>query len=88
MEKRAASHGEINHETIVNLPGGLMDASLLEDKRSAGQLFHAGRLRLFIKRGSPPIYRDQLDYEVIEDARAIGRIYEDLHALPEFRWLR
>jgi hypothetical protein len=49
-------------------------------------LFHAGRLRLFIKRGSPPIYCDQLDYEVIEDARAIGRIYEDLHVLPELRW--
>ena len=32
-----------------------MDASLLEDKRSAGQLFHAGRLRLFSKRGSPLI---------------------------------
>jgi hypothetical protein len=35
---------------------------------------------------SPPVYRDQLDYEVIEDGRAIGRIYEDLHALPELRW--
>jgi hypothetical protein len=23
---------------------------------------------------------------VIEDGRAIGRIYEDLHALPELRW--
>jgi hypothetical protein len=32
---------------------------------------------------SPPIYRDQLDYEVIEDGRAIGRMYEDKHALPE-----
>jgi hypothetical protein len=35
---------------------------------------------------SPPVYRDQLDYEVIEDGRSIGRMYEDLHALPELRW--
>jgi hypothetical protein len=35
---------------------------------------------------SPPVYRDQLDYEVIEDGRAIGRMYEDKHALPELRW--
>jgi hypothetical protein len=35
---------------------------------------------------SPPVYRDQLDYEVIEGGRAIGRMYEDPHALPELRW--
>ena len=35
---------------------------------------------------SPPVYRDQLDYIVIEDGRAIGRMYEDWHALPELRW--
>jgi hypothetical protein len=35
---------------------------------------------------SPLIYRNQLDYEVIEDGRAIGRMYEDRHALPELRW--
>jgi hypothetical protein len=35
---------------------------------------------------SPPVYRDQLDYEVIEDGRPIGRMYEDWHALPELRW--
>ena len=35
---------------------------------------------------SPPIYRDQLDYKVIESDRAAGRIYEDLHALPDLRW--
>jgi hypothetical protein len=35
---------------------------------------------------SPPVYRDQLDYEVIEDGCVIGRIYGDLHALPELRW--
>jgi hypothetical protein len=35
---------------------------------------------------SPPVYRDQLDYEVIEDGRAIGGMYEDCHALPELRW--
>jgi Bacterial RNA polymerase, alpha chain C terminal domain len=31
-------------------------------------------------------YRNQLDYAVIEDGRAVGRIYEDLHAPPELRW--
>src|SRR5436190_13462194 len=35
---------------------------------------------------SPPVYRDQLDYLVIEDGRAIGRLYEDWHALVELRW--
>ncbi len=30
----------------------------------------------------PPFYREQLDYEVIEDGRSIGRMYEDWHALP------
>ena len=35
---------------------------------------------------SPLIYRDQLDYEVLEDGRPAGRMYEDLHALPELRW--
>ena len=35
---------------------------------------------------SPPIYRNQVDYEVLEDGRPIGRMYEDLHALPELRW--
>src|SRR5262249_11506805 len=29
---------------------------------------------------------DQLDYEVLEDGRPIGRIYEDLHALSELLW--
>jgi hypothetical protein len=35
---------------------------------------------------SPPIYRDQLDYEVVQDGRVVGRIYEDPHTLPELRW--
>src|SRR5205823_14459838 len=35
---------------------------------------------------SPPVYREQRDYTVIEDGRAIGRMYEDWHALPEMRW--
>jgi len=35
---------------------------------------------------SPPIYRDQLDYEVIQDGQPVGRMYEDLHALSELRW--
>jgi hypothetical protein len=35
---------------------------------------------------SPPIYQDQLDYEIFEDGRPIGRMYEDRHALPDLRW--
>jgi hypothetical protein len=35
---------------------------------------------------SSPVYRDQVDYEVIENGRAVGRMYEDSHALPELRW--
>jgi hypothetical protein len=35
---------------------------------------------------SSPVYRDQLDYTVLEDGRAIGRMYEDLHTRPELRW--
>ena len=35
---------------------------------------------------SSPIYRDQFDYEVLEDRRVIGRIYEDKHAIPQLRW--
>jgi hypothetical protein len=44
------------------------------------------RLALRLTSPSPPIHRNQLDYEVIEDGRAIGRICEDLHAVPELRW--
>jgi hypothetical protein len=35
---------------------------------------------------SVPAHGDQLDFEVIEDGRAIGRFYEDKNALPELRW--
>ena len=35
---------------------------------------------------SPPVYRNQRDYEVIENGCAVGRMYEDCHALPELRW--
>jgi hypothetical protein len=35
---------------------------------------------------SSPVYRDQLDYIVIEDGRAVGRLYEDRHTLPNLRW--
>ena len=35
---------------------------------------------------SPPVYRDELDYEVIEYGRVIGRMYEETGtALPELR---
>ena len=29
-----------------------------------------------------PAYRDWADYIVLEDGRAVGRIYEDRHTLP------
>jgi hypothetical protein len=35
---------------------------------------------------SSPAYQDHADYTVTEDGRAIGRIYEDRHTLPELRW--
>ena len=35
---------------------------------------------------SSPIYKDRIDYTVIEDGREIGRMYEDRHAPPELRW--
>jgi hypothetical protein len=35
---------------------------------------------------SPPAYRHQLDYVVIEDGQIIGRMYEDPHALADYRW--
>jgi hypothetical protein len=35
---------------------------------------------------SVPAHGDQLDFEVIEDGRAIGRFYEDKNAPPELRW--
>jgi hypothetical protein len=33
-----------------------------------------------------PVYRDQLDYTVIEDGRQIGRMYEDPNTRLELRW--
>jgi hypothetical protein len=35
---------------------------------------------------SSPACRDWLDYIVLEDGSAIGRMYEDRHAKPELRW--
>ena len=35
---------------------------------------------------SSPAYRHQLDYVVIEDGQIIGRMYEDPHALADYRW--
>jgi hypothetical protein len=35
---------------------------------------------------SSPAYRDWLDYIVLEDGRAVGRMYEDRQTLPELRW--
>jgi hypothetical protein len=35
---------------------------------------------------SSPAYRDWLDYVIVEDRRAVGRIYEDRHSRPELRW--
>jgi hypothetical protein len=36
---------------------------------------------------SSPVHKDQLDYTVVEDGHAIGRMYEDRHAPAELRWL-
>jgi hypothetical protein len=47
---------------------------------SAEALFFIAMLTLRLTGLSPPVYRDQLDYEVIEDGRSIGRMYEDWHA--------
>jgi hypothetical protein len=35
---------------------------------------------------SSPAYRDLVDYMVIQDDRAVGRIYEDRQTLPDLRW--
>jgi hypothetical protein len=35
---------------------------------------------------SSPAYQDWLDYIVLEDGHAIGRMYEDRHAKAELRW--
>ena len=35
---------------------------------------------------SSPIDKDRLDYIVMDDGRAIGRIYEERASLPELRW--
>ena len=35
---------------------------------------------------SSPAYRDLIDYTVIQDNRAVGRICEDRHTLPDLRW--
>jgi hypothetical protein len=37
-------------------------------------------------RLSSPAYRDWADYILLEDGRAVGRIYEDRHTLPGLRW--
>ena len=35
---------------------------------------------------SSPAYRDLVDHIVIQDDRAVGRIYEDRQTLPDLRW--
>ena len=35
---------------------------------------------------SSPAYRDWLDYVIVEDGHAVGRIYEDRHGPPDLRW--
>jgi len=35
---------------------------------------------------SSPAYRDWLDYVIVEDGRNVGRLYEDRHSRPEYRW--
>ncbi len=45
-------------------------------------------MQLILRRTglSRPVYRDRLDYTVIEDGREIGRMYEDWHAHDDLRW--
>jgi hypothetical protein len=45
-------------------------------------------LRLMLRRSllSPAGHSEQLDYEVIQYGRTIGRFYEDKSAPPELRW--
>jgi hypothetical protein len=35
---------------------------------------------------SSPAYRDWLDYVIVENGRNVGRLYEDRHSPPEYRW--
>ena len=35
---------------------------------------------------SSPAYRDWLAYVIVEDGRDVGRLYEDRHSPPEYRW--
>ena len=35
---------------------------------------------------SSPAYRNWLDYVIVEDGRNVGRLYEDRHSPPEYRW--
>jgi hypothetical protein len=35
---------------------------------------------------SSPAYHHLVDYIVIQDDRAVGRIYEDRQTLPDLRW--
>jgi hypothetical protein len=50
MEKRAASHGEMNQPTIVNLSSELMDYPVRENKYLGLDLFHVERVRRFARR--------------------------------------
>jgi hypothetical protein len=34
---------------------------------------------------SSPAYRDWLDYVIVADGRAVGRIYEDRHTSPDLQ---
>ena len=35
---------------------------------------------------SSPAYRSWLDYVIVEDGRDVGRLYEDRHSRPKYRW--
>ena len=59
-------------------PGKQDDDELIEKTR---RLF---ALTLRPTTLSSPIYRD--DYEIVENGRVIGRIYEDTYAIPQLRW--
>jgi hypothetical protein len=62
-------------------------ADRLPGKKQHRETRQSRPLRLTLHRTNlSPSYRSELHFEVIEDGRAVGRIYEDLQAPPELRW--
>ena len=43
-------------------------------------------MALTVHRTLLAAYRDTLDYVIVNDGRCVGRLYEDRHHRPAFRW--